>query len=302
MKIRRNHNLLKSSIGIAMAVCLFFFSGIGLPVLSETTDAYFREAISKAGMAYATCRAINASVSIIKDSNLQLEPAGVGISLAVGQALDPIDDMTERLSDVLVTAITSLGIQKLVYEMSLSLVPPMLAVLLLMLSILVWFNNERLKLFQQTLVRFAFLIIVARFCLPMSSLVNAFVYHHFFAHQISEARKELAVGSADLEKLRELSIPEANGVFGTIKSGTTFLKRKTIAFKDAFLKTVSHMDSMVENLLKLTFLYVGIALIQVILLPLAVFWLLIKTANAVFPTNFPVVLHHPRPAENKQTN
>jgi len=71
------------------------------------TDAYFREAITKAGVAYATCRVLNASVSIVKDSSLQLEPAGVGISLAVGQALDPIDDMTERLSDVLVTAITS---------------------------------------------------------------------------------------------------------------------------------------------------------------------------------------------------
>jgi hypothetical protein len=70
-------------------------------VLDTTADDYFRDAITKAGLTYATCRAVNASISIVKESSLQLEPAGVGVSLAVGQALDPIDDMTERLSDVL---------------------------------------------------------------------------------------------------------------------------------------------------------------------------------------------------------
>lgn len=88
---------------------LLFFPGLRLPIIDNTTDVHFHEAITKAGVTYATCRMINASVSIVKDSNLNLEPAGIGITLAIGQALDPIDDMTERVSDVIVTAITSLG-------------------------------------------------------------------------------------------------------------------------------------------------------------------------------------------------
>jgi hypothetical protein len=54
-------------------------------------------------LTYATCRVINASVSIVKESSLQLEPAGVGISLAVGQALDPIDDMAAGPSELQLT-------------------------------------------------------------------------------------------------------------------------------------------------------------------------------------------------------
>ena len=99
-----------SLLGIMMATILFFSVGFEIPVLDKKANTYFNESISKAGLAYATCRVINASISVIQNSNLQLEPAGVGVSLAIGQALDPIDDMTERLSDVLVTAIVALGI------------------------------------------------------------------------------------------------------------------------------------------------------------------------------------------------
>lgn len=235
-----------------------------------------------AGVAYATCRVINASVSIIKESTLQLEPAGIGMSLAVGQILDPIDDMTERLSDVLVTAITSLGVQKLAYLISVSLAPPVFSIFLFILSVLVWFNNDRLKSFQKTIMRFALLIIIARFCLPMSSFANEFLYKHFFATQISDARKELESGTIELDKLKEFSFPEVDGILGTIENSTLFLKRKSIEFKNALVVTVNNMGSMVENLLNLTFLYVAIFMIQIILLPLVVFWLLVKTANALF--------------------
>lgn len=52
---------------------------------------------------------INATVSVIQQSSVQLEPAEIGLSLAVGQIADPINDMVEKLSNVLVMSITSLG-------------------------------------------------------------------------------------------------------------------------------------------------------------------------------------------------
>ncbi|MHC4756470.1 MAG: hypothetical protein ACYTBP_15155, partial [Planctomycetota bacterium] len=290
---------IRSSIGVMIAILLFFFSGLKLPILDTMTDAYFREAITKAGVAYATCRVINASVSIVKDSSLQLEPAGVGVSLAVGQALDPIDDMTERLSDVLVTAITSLGVQKLAYEISVSLAPPILSIFLFALSILLWFENERLTSFRKTITRFILLIVIARFFLPISSVADEYLHKHFFADQISNANKELAVGSAELDKLKDFSLPEMDGVLGTIENSASFLKRKSTEFNNALVATVTNAGDIIENLLKLTFLYVGIFLIQVIILPLLSFFFLVKIINALFNTNIPLILHHSRSSKNE---
>lgn len=287
MKITKKQKAIQSSIGVLIAIALFFAAGLRLPVIDTTTDTYFSEAITKAGVAYATCRVINASVSIVKDSTLQLEPAGVGISLAVGQALDPIDDMTERLSDVLITAITALGVQKLAHEIGISLAPILLSACLFILSVLIWFENERITALQKLTLRILLLLAIARFCLPVSSAANAFVQKHYFADQITDVNKELALGSVGLDKLKDFSLPEIDGVLGTIENSASFLKRKSIAFKDALGYTVSHMGDIIENLLKLTFLYAGIFLIQVIMLPLLSFWVLVKIANSLFCRNVP---------------
>lgn len=298
MKNTKKQKTLKSSVGIIIAILLFFSSGLRLPVLDTMTDTYFREAITKAATAYATCRVINASVSIVKDSSLQLEPAGVGISLAVGQALDPIDDMTERLSDVLVTAITSLGVQKLAYEISVSFAPPILSIFLFAISILIWFENERLTSLQKTITRLILLVIIARFFLPISSVADDYLHKHFFDDQISDANKKLAVGSAELNKLKDFSLPDIDGVLGTIENSASFLKQKTTEFKNALVATVTNAGDIIDNLLKLTFLYVGVFLIQVVILPLLSFWFLVKIVNALFHTNLPVILKHSQPLKN----
>ena len=275
-----------------VAIFLFFTAGLKIPGLDHKTNTYFKEAMTKAGLAYATCRIINASVSIVKESTLQLEPAGIGVSLAIGQALDPIDDMTERLSDVLVTAITALGIQKLAFEISLTLAPPIFAFFLCILSLLVWFDNDRIAGLQKNLLRILVLIAVARFCLPLSSLANELVHRHFFADQIAQANAELALGSAGLDQLKEFSLPEMDGLLGTIENSTALLTLKSMQLKDALVSTIHNMGDMIENLLKLTFLYVGIFIIQVILLPILSFWFLVKIANTLFHKHWPVILRH----------
>ena len=282
--------MVRATIGVLIAVLLFFSAGVRLPILDSKTDAYFSEAITSAGVAYATCRVINASVSVVKGSSLNLEPAGIGVTLAVGQALDPIDDMTERVSDVLVTAITSLGVQKLAFEIGVSIAPQLLAVFLLIFSILIMFEPERIAPLRKTLMRLMFFVLIARFALPISAMANNYLQDHFFSEKISGANHELALGASELDKLLQFSLPKVDGVLGTIKNNAAFIQQKSVEFKDAIVATVSNAGNIIENLLKLAFLYVGIFLIQVIALPMLIFWLLIKFANSLFDTNLPVIL------------
>lgn len=288
-----------SAIGIILAIALFFLPGSQIPHLDTKTDAYFNNAITKAGLAYATCRAINASVSVIKDSSLQLEPAGVGVSLAVGQVLDPIDDMTERLSDVLVTAITSLGVQKLSYEIGVSLAPQLFALFLFILSVLVLFENERTASLRRITARILILIAVLRFCLPLTSVANEYIYNNYFEEQISKANNELTLHSEVFDQLGKIAIPDATGFWGTIENSTTLIKNISLQLRNALQSSVANMGEIIGNLLNLTFLYVGIFLIQVIVFPLLIFWFFIKVANTLFQTNFPVVPRHKKAVDDQ---
>jgi hypothetical protein len=267
---------------LATAALLIVFGATRVPILDAHTDSYFRHAITTAGLAYTTARLVNASVSVVKESHLQLEPAGVGLSLAVGQALDPIDDMTERLSDVLVMAITSLGVQKLTHAMGVALAPRILAALLLPLAVVLWVKRPHLNTFRRLLLRLILLVAIARFCLPLAALVNSYLDDQYFTPKIETARSALAVGTAELEKLSEVNLPEVDGVRGTLKNSAAFLQKKATEFKNALVYTVENVGAIVDNLLKLTFLYLGIFVIQILLLPLGVFWLSVKTAGALY--------------------
>ncbi len=274
----------KSLIGILLSIVLFFSSGIQIPVLDSTADTYFKDSITKAGISYGVCRVINATVSVIKESSLELEPAGIGLSLAIGQIVDPINDMVERLSNVLVMSITSLGVQELAYEISLTLVPLILAVILFMLSLLMWFKNERLLKLQRILLSVLIIASIARFCLPLSSMANEFLQKTFFEDKIIEANEKLTNSTANLDTLKDVQLPRYDGLIGTIENSASYLKEKSIHFKTAIKTTIENKGIIVENLLNLTFLYFGIFMIQVLILPLLIFWLLMKIVNALFLT------------------
>ncbi len=126
------------------------------------------------------------------------------------------------------------------------------------------------------------IVSIARFCLPVSSMVNEFLQEHFFEQKILEANKELANGIADLDKLKDVTLPKYDGFLETIENSASYLKQKSIDFKKAVAITLKNRDIIVENLLKLTFLYVGIFAIQVLVLPLLIFWFFVKIVNSLF--------------------
>jgi len=278
----KKQTAIKSIIGILLSIILFFSSGVQFPFIDSRADNYFKDAITKAGVSYGVSRIINATVSVVQESDIQLEPAGIGMSLAIGQIVDPINDMVERLSNVLVMSIASLGVQELAYEISITVVPQILAVFLLTLSILVWFENERIYKLQKILMSVLVIAAIARFCLPLSSAANEFLQGTFFEEKIIEANQKLTASTADLNKLEDIDVPKVEGLMGTIGNSAVYIKDKTVDFKNTVTVLMDNRGVIVENLLRLTFLYLGVFIIQVLVLPLLIFWLLMRIVNSLF--------------------
>ncbi|WOO39933.1 hypothetical protein [Rubellicoccus peritrichatus] len=286
------NSIIRSATGVILALALFLIPGKEIPGIDRQADHYFESAISQAGLAYATCRVVNASVSVVGDSQVQLEPAGIGISLAAGKVLDPIDDMTERLSNVLVTAIVSLGIQKLAYEIGASLAPDILGVILLLYAILVFIPNRHGRRFQFLLLRIGAIVLVARFLLPITSIANDFLLQEYFSDEIETTTENLAVYSSTFETLQDFEFPAYDGFFGTIENSASFVQERAIVLKEALDLMMENLGAIIDNLLTLTWLFAAIFVIQVILMPLGVLWLLVKLVNVLFAISLPVFENH----------
>jgi len=285
MKI--NSTTVPSILLLVAAIVLFKLPGVKLPYIDKNTDTYFSESMTKAGVAYGICRVVNASVSTIKDSQLQIEPAGLGVSLAAGQVLDPLDDMTERASDILVTAIVSLGIQKIVYELCVAFVPCLIGLAMIVLFGISFTKKDRARTLRGLVVKLIILLAVARLFLPISSLINGYLQKNYFSPRIIKVQEELGINSPELKRLKQMRMPEIDGVFGTVKNGFDFVGRKTSDLAVTLKTMVGNMERMVSNLLKLSYLYVAIFIVQVIILPVGAFWFLTRIANVLFGTAIP---------------
>ena len=293
MKMKSNKAIIKSILLLVTAVVLFMQPGLKLPYMDKNTDTYFSNSMAKAGVAYGICRVVNASVSAIKESQLHIEPAGLGVSLAAGQVLDPLDDMTERASDILVTAIVSMGIQKIAYELCVAFVPSLIGVAIIVLFGISFVKGDRATTLRGLVISSIILLAVARLFLPTASIINAYLQKNYFSPQILKVQNELSMNSPELERLKDMSMPEIDGVLGTVKNGFYFVGEKTSDLNATLKEMVGNMERMIFNLLKLSYLYVAIFIVQVIILPIGAFWLLTRIANVLFGSGIQYTFKNP---------
>ncbi len=71
-------------------------------------DAGWKRALAT----FAVARALNAVISVAQGTELAVQPAGLGVTLAPGQALDPINDLIEQFSTLMLLASVAFGAQR----------------------------------------------------------------------------------------------------------------------------------------------------------------------------------------------
>ena len=263
-----------------ISLAIYRFSGNKIPYLDFQAESYFSETIAEAALAYATVRGVNAVVSVLKESQIELSPAGIGINIAAGQVLDPIDDMTERLSSVVVTAFVSLGLQKLMMEIG-ELVPLKCAAFILPFSIIaIWLPSGKHTLLL-IVFRICVLLLMLRLILPFSSLVNDTLYKNLFKDGIISAQQQLSVISKHYNHLTDLDIAQPDGFLTNLAKGP---KQKLQQTKELFNQISSNVESIITALLDLTIFYISLFILQVIIIPVGMLWLMVLFVNTMFRT------------------
>ncbi len=83
------------------------------PWLDNYAETAMGSALSSTLKLFASVRGVDAIVSAAEGTELSIAPVGVGVTLAPGELVEPIDDLVERLGDVLLWVLTLLGVEKL---------------------------------------------------------------------------------------------------------------------------------------------------------------------------------------------
>jgi hypothetical protein len=106
-----NKRMLHMGLLVVCALLLF------VP-LQENIGAQLANMLAVTLSVYALLRGLNAVISTAQGTEVSIEPMGVGMTLTPGEFLDPLNDLIEQVSTVLLLASASIGIQKIILSLT----------------------------------------------------------------------------------------------------------------------------------------------------------------------------------------
>ncbi|MFT4728681.1 MAG: hypothetical protein ACI9UN_003193 [Granulosicoccus sp.] len=265
LKFNTRRIILVSAVVISVLFAL-------LPTTDTIGQSHVDTAFKRALVGYALARGLNGVISVAQGTEVAIQPAGVGVNFTPGQILDPVNDLVERFSWIMMLASSSLGIQKVLLSMSAwkgLLIAVVITGLLLLLS-LFW---RKLGGIRWVLQRLFLFVLLLRFMMPVFIVANDWMYRTFLEGDYIEA-------AASLEQA-QLSIGEINEevMAGHTSKPSTFLERAKAVY-DSALANVDidrrleeyrlAAESISENTIKLVVVF----LMQTLVFPLLFMFIL----------------------------
>ncbi len=192
MKINLAKQISKNKALASVLAILFILNFV--PLTDKIADNYLDDALAASATAYLAARGINATISVLQDIEFS-----VGImSGSPGEMLDPLNDLIERFSSVMLFATASLGIQKVMLEISgWAAFKILILILLTVLAIHYFYSQNCGKFIKQNMniiYKCLILLLALRFVVPLMAIASSYVENTFIADQMNQ-------GIADIQEL-----------------------------------------------------------------------------------------------------
>lgn len=160
---------------------------------------YTESGFNRALITFAVARSLNGVISVAQGTEVAVQPAGVGINFAPGQILDPVNDLIERFSWVMLASTTSLGLQKLLLQIFSSPHFTLLLALVMATALaLLWQARSGWEVIHRFFYRAMLLLLVLRFAVPVVALGSELLFTTFLqqqyensTHSIEQVREEI---------------------------------------------------------------------------------------------------------------
>lgn len=129
-----------------------------LPHLDTLAQAYLFDTINSNAIVFAVVRTLNGVISVVQSAEVGIGVAGISI----GEIFDPVNDLIERFSGLLLITLTALGIQQVILLFSVSLVLKIIFSVITLTTLLVLWTKPA---YWAPLFRICLFIILLRFLL-----------------------------------------------------------------------------------------------------------------------------------------
>jgi hypothetical protein len=275
-----------------MAVALLLVALSWYRPIEAMAESQLGDGLKRSLVTFASARALNGVISVIQGTQVAVEPLGVGVSLSVGEILDPINDLVEAFSTVMLTASVAFGMQLLLLNLGSGwMVSAAVTGIAVLWAVLYFFGKS-----PHGLSRLLLVLLFIRFVIPVATIGSAAVFDRLLKQDYETNQQVIALTSQQLKALSNASTavpPEpALGVPADGKSTWEKLKDSVTGTANAISGTFQNplpkalasyeeikqaAERVAEKMITLTVIF----LMQTIVLPLILVWGLYRLSAGV---------------------
>ena len=185
------------AVAVAAMIAVSFFKPI-----DNSSQTQLDSALTRAMIGFGLARTLNGVISVAQGTEFAVQPAGVGVNFSPGEILDPINDLVERFSWVMLLATSSLGVQKILLEVSSWAGISVLLAGAGLFFLLTRLRNSAVASMADIAAKLLLLMLLVRFLIPLGSIANDWVYKQFLQPHFEHSSEQLEIAS---ERIREIS-------------------------------------------------------------------------------------------------
>lgn len=262
-------------------LCLFILvvlAGAWLAPLDLPATQQIDAGLKRALISFTSARALNAVISVAQGTELSVQPAGVGATFAPGQLLDPVNDLVEQFSTLMLAASVAFGVQKLLIAIGgywpLSLV--------LTVVVLAWTGQHlRQRSAPVWLSRLLVVLLMLRFAVPIVTIGTDLVWQKFLDNDYQSSQRAIEDASRETSVRDPATVaePATPSIVDKLKGWFSYNTDVKARFNDMR----QALERITEQLIRLIVVF----MLQTLLMPLLLLWLLWWWARSIF---------EPRPA------
>jgi len=251
----------KILLNLVMVFCMVILINVSWQDMTRGIESdsaiYLDETFEKAGTAFLIARALNATISVAQ--SFTITPF-VG-ELTIGEILDPINDIIERFSWVMLVVTVSIGTQKLLMEIGVSIDLTLIALSTLVLIWISFFikTSKTKNFLRAAAYKLLIIMFLIRFAIPITGFLGSQISPVFLDDKREDAMQAISASKARISDIES----------------TAFVTSP----KDSVAKLEEQSKNIVNQIITLITLF----LLESILFPLLILWILSKLFSTTIP-------------------
>ena len=255
-----------------------------LPVVDNRAQDNYESLFQRAFVTFALARTLNGVISAVQGTELALQPAGVGLTLTPGEILDPVNDLVERFSWIMLGATVSLGIQHVLMDVSAWwLLQALVAILAVWLLVAYLGDRQGGEGRRRILFRVFLVALFLGFAVPLTLIANDALYKLFLEPRYVESTEVITAAGRELEEIRQDTSgtgQEEAGEKGILESIGQAVDntRQALDLGGKVERFRQKAGEMIEHLIQLSVVFI----LQTGILPIAFLWVFLQLARWLF--------------------